>query len=270
MCYHWHMNRFDNENDRERFSRTRALFGEEAMQKLAASRVAVFGLGGVGGHCAEALARSGVGALDLVDGDAVALSNCNRQVFATDKTIGMRKAEAAKERIALLSPRCRVTAHDLFFLPENAGDLDFSVFDYVVDAIDTVSGKVAILERARLAGVPAISAMGAGNKLDPTRFEVAPIEETSVCPLARVMRRELKKRGIAGVKAVYSKEEPRLPRFDGLQDDAPAAIPAEGADGSPAGKTANRRPVPGSVAFVPSVMGLIMAGEVIKDLTGIR
>lgn len=269
MCYHWHMNRFDNENDRERFSRTRALLGEEALQKLAASRVAVFGLGGVGGHCAEALARSGVGALDLVDGDFVALSNCNRQVFATDKTVGMRKVEAAKERIALLSPCCRVTAHDVFFLPENAGDLDFSAFDYVVDAIDTVSGKIAILERARLAGVPAISAMGAGNKLDPTRFEVAPVEETSVCPLARVMRRELKKRGISGVKAVYSKEEPRLPRFDGLQDE-PADAPAKGADGSPAGKTANRKPVPGSVAFVPSVMGLIMAGEVIKDLTGIR
>ena len=266
MCYHLSMNEFDNENDRERFSRTRALLGEEAMQKLASARVAVFGLGGVGGHCAEALARSGVGALDLIDGDAVALSNCNRQVFATEKTVGMRKAEAAKERIALLSPRCRVTAHDVFFLPENAGDLDFSAFDYVVDAIDTVSGKIAILERARLAGVPAISAMGAGNKLDPTRFEVAPIEETSVCPLARVMRRELKKRGISGVKAVYSKEEPRLPRFDGLQDGAPA----EGADENSAGKTANRKPVPGSVAFVPSVMGLIMAGEVIKDLTGIR
>ena len=277
MCYHWHMNRFDNENDRERFSRTRALLGEEAMQTLAASRVAVFGLGGVGGHCAEALARSGVGALDLVDGDFIALSNCNRQVFAADKTVGLRKAEAAKERIALLSPRCRVTAHDLFFLPENAGDLDFSAFDYVVDAIDTVSGKIAILERARLAGVPAISAMGAGNKLDPTRFEVAPVEETSVCPLARVMRRELKKRGISGVKAVYSKEEPRLPRFDGLQDE-PADAPAKGADGSPtgetaespAGKTTNRKPVPGSVAFVPSVMGLIIAGEVVKDLTGIR
>ena len=242
--------------------------------------MAVFGLGGVGGHCAEALARSGVGALDLVDGDVVALSNCNRQVFATDKTVGMRKVEAAKERIALLSPRCRVTAHDLFFLPENADDLDFSAFDYVVDAIDTVSGKIAILERARLAGVPAISAMGAGNKLDPTRFEVAPVEETSVCPLARVMRRELKKRGISGVKAVYSKEEPRLPRFDNGLQGGPAA-PAEGAEGaeeipagatakSPAVGTANRKPVPGSVAFVPSVMGLIMAGEVIKDLTGIR
>ena len=272
------MNDFDNENDRERFSRTCALLGEEAMQKLASARVAVFGLGGVGGHCAEALARSGVGALDLVDGDVVALSNCNRQVFATDKTVGMRKAEAAKERIALLSPRCRVTAHDVFFLPENADSLDFSAFDYVVDAIDTVSGKVAILERARLAGVPAISAMGAGNKLDPTRFEVAPVEETSVCPLARVMRRELKKRGISGVKAVYSKEEPRLPRFDELQDGAPADTPANATDGSPtgetaespAGKTANRKPVPGSVAFVPSVMGLIIAGEVVKDLTGIR
>ena len=252
------MNAFDNDNDRERFSRSRALLGEEAMETLAASRVAVFGLGGVGGHCAEALARAGIGALDLFDGDSVALSNCNRQMFATEQTLGMRKVQAAKERIALLSPRCRVTAHDLFVLPETVGAIDFSAFDYVVDAIDTVSGKVAILERARLAGVPAISAMGAGNKLDATRFEVAPVEETSVCPLARVMRRELKKRGITGVKAVYSKEEPRLPRFgEGETQDGDA-------DGAP------RKAIPGSVSFVPAVMGLLLAGEVIKDLTGIR
>ena len=252
------MNAFDNDNDRERFSRSRALLGEEAMETLAASRVAVFGLGGVGGHCAEALARAGIGALDLFDGDSVALSNCNRQMFATEQTLGMRKVQAAKERIALLSPRCRVTAHDLFVLPETVGAIDFSAFDYVVDAIDTVSGKLAILERARLAGVPAISAMGAGNKLDATRFEVAPVEETSVCPLARVMRRELKKRGITGVKAVYSKEEPRLPRFgEGETQDGDA-------DGAP------RKAIPGSVSFVPAVMGLLLAGEVIKDLTGIR
>lgn len=252
------MNAFDNDNDRERFSRSRALLGEEAMETLAASRVAVFGLGGVGGHCAEALARAGIGALDLFDGDSVALSNCNRQMFATEQTLGMRKVQAAKERIALLSPRCRVTAHDLFVLPETVGAIDFSAFDYVVDAIDTVSGKLAILERARLAGVPAISAMGAGNKLDPTRFEVAPVEETSVCPLARVMRRELKKRGITGVKAVYSKEEPRLPRF------GEGETPCSDADGAP------RKAIPGSVSFVPAVMGLLLAGEVIKDLTGIR
>ena len=252
------MNAFDNDNDRERFSRSRALLGEEAMETLAASRVAVFGLGGVGGHCAEALARAGIGALDLFDGDSVALSNCNRQMFATEQTLGMRKVQAAKERIALLSPRCRVTAHDLFVLPETVGAIDFSAFDYVVDAIDTVSGKVAILERARLAGVPAISAMGAGNKLDATRFEVAPVEETSVCPLARVMRRELKKRGITGVKAVYSKEEPRLPRF------GEGETPCGDADGAP------RKAIPGSVSFVPAVMGLLLAGEVIKDLTGIR
>lgn len=252
------MNAFDNDNDRERFSRSRALLGEEAMETLAASRVAVFGLGGVGGHCAEALARAGIGALDLFDGDSVALSNCNRQMFATEQTLGMRKVQAAKERIALLSPRCRVTAHDLFVLPETVGAIDFSAFDYVVDAIDTVSGKVAILERARLAGVPAISAMGAGNKLDATRFEVAPVEETSVCPLARVMRRELKKRGITGVKAVYSKEEPRLPRF------GEGETQSGDADGAP------RKAIPGSVSFVPAVMGLLLAGEVIKDLTGIR
>ncbi len=252
------MNAFDNDNDRERFSRSRALLGEEAMETLAASRVAVFGLGGVGGHCAEALARAGIGALDLFDGDSIALSNCNRQMFATEQTLGMRKVQAAKERIALLSPRCRVTAHDLFVLPETVGAIDFSAFGYVVDAIDTVSGKIAILERARLAGIPAISAMGAGNKLDATRFEVAPVEETSVCPLARVMRRELKKRGVTGVKAVYSKEEPRLPRFD------EGETQSGDADGAP------RKAIPGSVSFVPAVMGLLLAGEVIKDLTGIR
>ena len=252
------MNAFDNDNDRERFSRSRALLGEEAMETLAASRVAVFGLGGVGGHCAEALARAGIGALDLFDGDSIALSNCNRQMFATEQTLGMRKVQAAKERIALLSPRCRVTAHDLFVLPETVGAIDFSVFGYVVDAIDTVSGKIAILERARLAGIPAISAMGAGNKLDATRFEVAPVEGTSVCPLARVMRRELKKRGITGVKAVYSKEEPRLPRF------GEGETQSGDADGAP------RKAIPGSLSFVPAVMGLLLAGEVIKDLTGIR
>ena len=228
------------------------------METLAASRVAVFGLGGVGGHCAEALARAGIGALDLFDGDSIALSNCNRQMFATEQTLGMRKVQAAKERIALLSPRCRVMAHDLFVLPETVGAIDFSAFGYVVDAIDTVSGKLAILEHARLAGIPAISAMGAGNKLDATRFEVAPVEETSVCPLARVMRRELKKRGITGVKAVYSKEEPRLPRF------GEGETQSGDADGAP------RKAIPGSLSFVPAVMGLLLAGEVIKDLTGIR
>ncbi len=252
------MNAFDNDNDRERFSRSRALLGKEAMETLAASRVAVFGLGGVGGHCAEALARAGIGALDLFDGDSIALSNCNRQMFATEQTLGMRKVQAAKERIALLSPRCRVTAQDLFVLPETVGAIDFSAFGYVVDAIDTVSGKLAILEHARLAGIPAISAMGAGNKLDATRFEVAPVEETSVCPLARVMRRELKKRGITGVKAVYSKEEPRLPRF------GEGETQSGDADGAP------RKAIPGSISFVPAVMGLLLAGEVIKDLTGIR
>ena len=247
------MNIFDNERDRERFSRTRALLGDEAMQKLANARVAVFGLGGVGGHCAEALARSGVGALDIFDGDAVALSNLNRQIFADERTLGMRKVEAAKARIALLSPNCRVTAYDMFVLPENIGEVDFSAFDYVVDAIDTVSGKLAILEGAFQAHVPSISAMGAGNKLDATRFEVDFVENTSVCPLARVMRRELKKRGITGVKAVYSKEEPHLPDFGDS---------FEGERGA--------KPVPGSVAFVPSVMGLILAGEAIKDLSGVR
>lgn len=254
----------------ETFARTELLIGEDGLKKLRKARVAVFGIGGVGGYAVEALARSGVGHFLLVDNDVVGESNLNRQIIALRSTLGRYKTAVMKERIADICPETEVETQECFFLPEHADRFDFGAFDYVVDAIDTVSGKVAILERARLAGVPAISAMGAGNKLDPTRFEVAPIEETSVCPLARVMRRELKKRGISGVKAVYSKEEPRLPRFDRLQDGAPAEIPAEGADGNPAGETANRKPVPGSVAFVPSVMGLILAGEVVKDLTGIR
>lgn len=227
------------------FSRTQLLLGEAAMEKLASSRVAVFGLGGVGGYTVEALARSGVGALDLIDGDKIALTNLNRQILATRKTVGEYKADVACARVAEINPDCRVTAHKVFFMPECAAQFDFTKYDYVVDAIDTVTGKLTIIENAVKCGVPVISCMGAGNKLDATAFEVADIYKTSVCPLARVMRRELKKRGIEKCKVVYSKEEPVKP--DGAEDG---------------------ERVPASIAFVPSVAGLILAGEVIKDLIG--
>lgn len=230
---------------KEEFSRTKLIFGEEGMRKLAGARVAVFGLGGVGGHVVEALARSGVGAIDVIDSDRVSVSNINRQVLALQSTVGMYKTDAAKARIADINPDCKVTAHTVFFMPETAGDIDFSQFDYVVDAIDTVTGKLAITECAKRAGVPVISCMGAGNKLDPTAFKVTDIYKTSVCPLAKVMRRELKRRGIDSLKVVYSEETP-----------VECESISEG----------TRRAVPASVAFVPSVAGLIAAGEVIKDL----
>ncbi len=231
------------------FSRTEALVGRDGLEKLKKSRAAVFGLGGVGGYVVEALVRAGVGALDIFDGDTVSLSNLNRQIIATQKTVGRDKTEVTAERIARINPLCKVTARKMFVLPENAGQIDFSVYDYVVDAIDTVSGKLAIIEGAKACGVPVISCMGAGNKLNPAAFEVADIEKTSVCPLARVMRRELKKRGISGVKVVFSRELP-----------ATGAVSEQ--DG---GKTA-----PASISFVPPAAGFIAAGEVIKDLLGIR
>ncbi len=231
------------------FSRTEALVGRDGLEKLKKSRAAVFGLGGVGGYVVEALVRAGVGALDIFDGDTVSLSNLNRQIIATQNTVGRDKTEVTAERIARINPLCKVTARKMFVLPENAGQIDFSVYDYVVDAIDTVSGKLAIIEGAKTCGVPVISCMGAGNKLNPAAFEVADIEKTSVCPLARVMRRELKKRGISGVKVVFSRELP-----------ATGAVSEQ--DG---GKTA-----PASISFVPPAAGFIAAGEVIKDLLGIR
>lgn len=234
------------------FSRSQILLGEEGLKKLSLSRVALFGVGGVGGYCAEALARAGVGAIDLIDNDRVSETNINRQIIALRSTVGRYKTEVMKERIADINPECRVTCHNIFFL-SSCGDMpDFSQFDYVIDAIDTVSGKIEIIARAKSAGVPVISCMGAGNKLDPTAFEVADIAKTSVCPLAKVMRRELKKRDISGVKVVYSKEEPR-PALDEAEE-----------------SKASGRAVSGSVSFVPSVAGLIAAGEVIKDLTGIK
>ena len=230
------------------FSRTELLFGKEAMEKLAASRVAVFGVGGVGGYAVEALARSGVGSLDLIDDDKVCLTNINRQIYATRKTVGKYKVDVAAERIADINPDAVVKTYKTFFMPETADSFDFSQFDYVIDAIDTVTGKIELVMRAQAAGTPIISSMGAGNKLDPTAFEVADIYKTSVCPLARVMRRELKKRGVNKLKTVYSKE--------------PAITPFESEEES------TKRQTPGSNAFVPSVAGLIIAGEVIKDLIG--
>lgn len=232
------------------FARTRLLLGDEGLARLAASRVAVFGVGGVGGFAVEALARSGVGALDLVDSDTVDSTNLNRQIIATLPAVGRPKVEVAAERVASINPACTVRAHRCFFLPETTGIFDFAAYDYVIDAVDTVSAKIALVEAARAAGIPIISSMGAGNKLDPTAFRVADIFETSVDPLARVMRRELRRRGIDGLKVIYSTESPR----------PPAATPEAVKDGS--------RPAPGSVAFVPSVAGLILGGEVVRDLAG--
>ena len=231
------------------FSRTELLLGAEAMTRLRASRVAVFGIGGVGGHAAEALVRSGVGAIDLVDSDQVSVSNLNRQLFALHSTIGMDKVDAAKARLLDINPDLVIHTHKCFFLPETAGQFDFAAYDYILDCIDTVTGKLQLAEAAHAAGTPIISSMGAGNKLDPTAFEVADIYETAVCPLARIMRKELRRRGIPALKVVYSREE--------------AIEPAETAEPDRQG----RRSVPGSVAFVPSVAGLIMAGEVVKALS---
>lgn len=249
-------------NTSERFSRTELLLGSEAMQKLAASRVCIFGVGGVGGYVAEALARSGVGAIDLVDNDTVALSNLNRQIIATDNTLGRQKVEVAKERILSINPDCEVRAHQVFYLPETEGLFDFSKYDYIVDAIDTVSGKLAIIVNAKNAGTPVISSMGAGNKLDPTAFRVSDIYKTQVCPLAKVMRRELRKRGIESLKVVYSEELPLTPKAEGTVSE-PSFAADELSSQEPASR---KRQTPGSVAFVPSVCGLIIASEVVKDL----
>ena len=229
------------------FSRTELILGKEAMEKLASSRVAVFGIGGVGGYTVEALVRSGVGAIDVIDDDKVCLTNLNRQIYATHKTIGKYKVDVAAERIADINPNAKVTTFKTFYTPETAQEFDFTQYDYVVDAIDTVTGKIALVLQAQEAGVPIISSMGAGNKLDPTAFQVADIYQTSVCPLAKVMRRELSRRGVKALKVVYSKEKPLTP-----------AQPEE--------KDSTKRQIPGSNAFVPSVVGLIIAGEVVKDL----
>lgn len=229
------------------FIRTEMLIGEEGLEKLLSSRVCVFGVGGVGSYAVEALARSGVGKINLVDADTVCESNINRQIIATHKTLGMYKVDAEKERILEINPNCEVGVYKMFYLPENAADIDLSVYDYVIDAVDTVTAKIEIIKRAKEAGTPVISSMGAANKLDPTAFEVADIYKTQVCPLAKVMRRELKKRGIESLKVVYSREEAIKPLK--LEEEQ-----------------TGRRVTPASIAFVPSVAGLIVAGEVIKDL----
>ena len=226
------------------FSRMEILLGKLAMDALANARVAIFGVGGVGSFAAEAIARAGIGAIDLFDDDKVCLTNINRQLIALHSTIGQKKVEVMKARILDINPRCRVIAFECFYGAENAEQFDLSVYDYIIDAIDTVSSKLILIERAYAAGTPVISCMGAGNKLDPTRFEVSDISQTSVCPLSKAVRQQLRKQGIESVKVVYSREKPFKPREGGRS--------------------------PGSVAFVPSVAGLIMAGEVIKDITGIR
>jgi len=229
----------------EQFSRTEMLLGSEAVEKLKNARVAVFGIGGVGSYTVEALARAGVGALDLIDSDTVAKSNINRQIIALHSTVGRPKTEVAAERVRDIYPDCKVTCHNIFVLPETLEQFDLASYDYIVDAIDTVSAKIALAVAGEHMGVPVISSMGTGNKLDPTQFEVTDIYKTSVCPLARVMRTELKKRGVKKLKVLYSKEEPRK-----------VAVQSE----------EHRRAIPASVSFVPSVAGLIIAGEVIKDL----
>lgn len=246
----------------DQFARTQLLLGVDAMNKLKNSRVAVFGVGGVGGYSVEALARSGVGAVDLIDDDKVCLTNINRQIIADVKTIGRYKVDVARDRILSINPRCKVTTYQCFYLPQNAKDFDFSQYDYVIDAVDTVTAKINLVMQANENGVPVISSMGAGNKLDPTAFVVSDIYKTDVCPLAKVMRRELKKRNIKKLKVVYSKEKPLVPIEDESISCRSHCVCPPGAER----KCTDRRTIPGSVAFVPSVVGLIIAGEVIKDL----
>lgn len=235
----------------EQFLRTEMLLGSDAIQKLQNARVAVFGLGGVGGYVVEALARSGVGSLDLIDSDRVSVSNLNRQILATHSTVGMLKVDAARARVLDINPGCQVKTWPVFYTPDTADSFDFTQYDYIVDAIDTVTGKLALVERARAAGTPIICCMGTGNKLDASAFQVADISKTTMCPLARVMRRELSKRGIRHLKVVYSQEEALTPT--GWEEEAAAL---------------GKRQIPGSVAFVPGAAGLLLAGEVVRDLTG--
>ncbi len=245
------------------FSRTQLVFGKEAMDRLAASRVAVFGIGGVGGYTVEALARSGVGALDLIDDDRICLTNLNRQLLATRESVGRYKVDEAERRIHSINPDCAVKTYKTFYLPETEELFDFRGYDYIVDAIDTVSGKLALVVNAKKTGTPIISSMGAGNKVDPTAFRVADIYETSVCPLAKVMRYECRRRGIDSLKVVYSTEKP----IRSLDDDEISCRTHCICPPGTKRKCTERRDIPGSTAFVPSVVGLIIAGEVIKDLT---
>ena len=235
----------------EQFLRTEMLLGSDAIRRLQKARVAVFGLGGVGGYAVEALARSGVGSLDLIDSDTVSVSNLNRQLLATHSTVGMLKVDAARNRVLDINPDCIVRTYPIFYTPDSAGQFDFTQYDYIVDAIDTVTGKLALVERAKAADTPIICSMGTGNKLDASAFRVADISKTAMCPLARVMRKELSKRGIRHLKVVYSQEEALTPT--GWEEEAAAL---------------GKRQIPGSVAFVPGAAGLLLAGEVVRDLTG--
>ncbi len=235
----------------EQFLRTRMLLGSDALERLLRARVAVFGIGGVGGYTVEALARSGVGQLDLIDSDCISVSNLNRQILATHSTVGMPKVEAARQRILDINPRCTVRTFPIFYTPDTADQFDFSQYDYIVDAIDTVTGKLQLVMQARAAGTPIICCMGTGNKLEASAFEVSDISKTAMCPLARIMRKELGKRGVKHLKVVWSREEALTPT--GWEAEAAAL---------------GKRQIPGSVAFVPGAAGLILAGEVIKDIAG--
>lgn len=259
----------------EQFSRTQLLLGKDAMKRLSDARVAVFGVGGVGGYVVEALVRSGVGAIDLIDNDKVCLTNLNRQIIALRSTIGQYKVDVMRDRILDINPDCKVEVYRCFYLPETQGEFDFTQYDYVVDAVDTVTAKIALVMQAKEANVPIISSMGAGNKLNPAEFEVADIYKTSVCPLAKVMRRELKKRGVKKLKVVYSKEEaltPIVEQSENSDNTDEKECKGEDTAGLEVGqefKAAKRRATPGSTAFVPSVAGLIIASEVVKDLAGV-
>ena len=244
------------------FCRTEMLLGKAAMEKLKNARVAIFGIGGVGGHTVEALARCGVGAFDLIDNDTVCFSNLNRQIIATKDTLEQYKVDVMKERILSINPEADVKVYKCFYLPETADEFAFANYSYVVDAIDTVTGKLQLVMQAREAGVPIISCMGTGNKLNPTQLEISDIYKTSVCPLAKVMRRELKKRGVDKLKVLYSKENPMTP----IANEAETSQ----SEASKVAEAPTRRAIPGSTSFVPSVAGLIIASEVVKDLTGVR
>jgi tRNA A37 threonylcarbamoyladenosine dehydratase len=249
VWYNSHNEAFGGHIMQSQFSRTEILLGSSAMERLQNARVAVFGIGGVGGYAVEALARSGIGTIDVFDHDTISLTNINRQILATHDTVGMLKVDAAKARIHSINPNCTVNAHPVFYLPDTAENYDFSVYDYIIDAIDTVTGKLLIIQNALAVNVPVISCMGTGNKLDPSKFQIADISKTSVCPLARVMRKECAKRGYKGVKVLFSTEDP-LPSRDAGTEELP-----EG-----------RRSLPGSIAFVPSSAGLLIAAEVTKDI----
>ena len=248
------------------FSRTELLLGKDAMERLTNAKVAVFGIGGVGGYVCEALVRSGVGSFDLIDDDKVCLTNLNRQIIATRKTVGQYKVDVMKQRMLDINPEVQVETHKCFFLPENAEEFPFQEYDYVIDAVDTVTAKLEIILQAKKYNVPVISCMGAGNKLDASQFRVADIYKTKMCPLAKVMRRELKKRGVRKLKVVYSEEKPIRPLEDmSISCRNHCICPPEAAH-----KCTERRDIPGSVAFVPAVAGLVLAGEVVKDLAGER